>query len=89
MRAAGDRLDGDPAVVVEAVKLADDRSGDVVVRLYEALGGRATATLSPSFPVLGAVETDLLERDLDRDALGDGLALRLRPFQIATIRLRR
>ena len=30
------------AVVVEAVKLAEDRSGDVVVRLYEALGGRAT-----------------------------------------------
>jgi len=77
------------AVVVEAVKLADDGSGDVVLRVYEALGGRATATLYPSFPVLGAVETDLLERDLDRDALGDGLALRLRPFQIATIRLRR
>ena len=28
----------DPAVVVEAVKLAEDGSGDVVVRLYEALG---------------------------------------------------
>ncbi len=27
-----------PAVVVEAVKLAEDGSGDVVVRLYEALG---------------------------------------------------
>ncbi|MEU6077731.1 glycosyl hydrolase-related protein [Micromonospora sp. NPDC047074] len=25
-------------VIVEAVKLADDRSGDVVVRLYESLG---------------------------------------------------
>ena len=31
----------DPAVVVEAVKLAEDRSGDVVVRLYEAWGARA------------------------------------------------
>src|SRR5690606_10914491 len=29
------------AVVVEAVKLAEDRSGDVIVRLYEAHGGRA------------------------------------------------
>ena len=77
------------AVVVEAVKLADDGSGDVVVRVYEALGGRATATLTPAFDVTGAVETDLLERDLEPDALGEGLALRLRPFQIATIRLRR
>ncbi|MEV4622342.1 glycoside hydrolase family 38 C-terminal domain-containing protein [Asanoa sp. NPDC049573] len=77
------------AVVVEAVKLADDRSGDVVVRVYEALGGRATATISPDFAVAGAVETDLLERELEPDALAEGLTLRLRPFQIATIRLRR
>ena len=32
-----------------AVKLADDRSGDVVVRLYEAHGGRARASISTSF----------------------------------------
>ncbi|MFP3435061.1 hypothetical protein SB781_35455, partial [Paraburkholderia sp. SIMBA_061] len=29
------------AIVIEAVKLAEDRSGDVIVRLYEAHGGRA------------------------------------------------
>lgn len=34
-------------MTVEAVKSADDRSGDVVVRLYESLGGRAEATLRP------------------------------------------
>lgn len=50
------------AVVVEAVKLAEDRSGDVIVRLYESRGGRATATLAPAFPVTAAVESDLLER---------------------------
>ncbi|MEV0719060.1 glycoside hydrolase family 38 C-terminal domain-containing protein [Asanoa sp. NPDC050611] len=77
------------SVVVEAVKLADDRSGDVVVRVYEALGGRATAHLRADFPVTAATETDLLERDLERDALQDGLLLRLRPFQIVTVRLSR
>ncbi|GAA1888551.1 glycoside hydrolase family 38 C-terminal domain-containing protein [Asanoa iriomotensis] len=76
------------SVVVEAVKLADDRSGDVVVRVYEALGGRATARLEPDFPVTAATESDLLERDLEPDALHDGLTLRLRPFQIVTLRLR-
>jgi alpha-mannosidase len=34
------------AVVVEAVKLADDRGGDLVVRLYESLGGSARARLT-------------------------------------------
>ena len=35
-----------PGVVVEAVKLADDRSGDVIVRLYESRGARAEATVT-------------------------------------------
>ncbi|MFB6810798.1 alpha-mannosidase [Streptomyces sp. NPDC056387] len=82
------------AVVVEAVKLAEDRSGDVIVRLYESRGGRATATLTAGFPFSAASETDLLERPLSPTAVGapspDGtLPLTLRPFQIATVRLHR
>ncbi|MEU2790094.1 glycoside hydrolase family 38 C-terminal domain-containing protein [Streptomyces sp. NPDC007100] len=84
------------AVVVEAVKLAEDRGGDVVVRLYESGGGRASATLTAGFPVVGAVETDLLERereDVAGPAVGavrDGrVELTLRPFQIVTLRLSR
>ncbi|MFJ4784970.1 alpha-mannosidase [Streptomyces sp. NPDC088794] len=73
-----------PGVTVESVKLAEDRSGDVVVRLYESRGGRARATLSAGFPVARAEVTDLLERPLhDSD-----LAIELRPFQILTLRLR-
>lgn len=37
-----------PALTIESVKLAEDRSGDVVVRLYESRGGRACGTLSPA-----------------------------------------
>ena len=47
-RAAGDRSTATRAVVVEAVKLADDRSGDVVVRLYESHGGRAPRRSRPT-----------------------------------------
>ncbi|MGH3692369.1 MAG: alpha-mannosidase, partial [Microbacterium sp.] len=36
-------------IVVSAVKLADDGSGDVIVRVYEALGRRATGELSVGF----------------------------------------
>ncbi len=50
------------SVVVTAVKLADDGSGDVVVRFHEAHGARADATLTAGFPVAGVEVTDLLER---------------------------
>nr|WP_157166294.1 glycoside hydrolase family 38 C-terminal domain-containing protein [Streptomyces typhae] len=77
-----------PGVTVESVKLAEDRSGDVVVRLYESLGGRARTTLTTSFPVTHADVTDLLERPLHpAGTSGAGLPLSLRPFQILTLRL--
>jgi alpha-mannosidase len=76
---------------VEAVKLADDRTGDVVVRLYESLGGRAQAVVRAGFP-LAAEVVDLLERptpDNPLEAAEDGtVRLSLRPFQILTLRLR-
>ncbi|WP_026819451.1 alpha-mannosidase [Arthrobacter castelli] len=75
------------AVVVEAVKLAEDRSGDVVVRLYEAHGGRAEAMVSPNFDYGSVSATDLLERTIDADWLeAETLTLRLRPFQLVTLR---
>ncbi|WP_089107602.1 alpha-mannosidase [Streptomyces hyaluromycini] len=82
------------AAVVSAVKLADDRGGDLVVRLYEANGGRARATVSADgFAADRAVLTDLLERplaDAERPAAADGgVVLALRPFQMVTLRLPR
>jgi alpha-mannosidase len=80
---------GNEAVVVEAVKAADDRSGDLVVRAYESLGGRATTTVRANFPVGRASLTDLLERrqeDLDVEA-GRLVHLELKPFQVVTLRL--
>ncbi|AEW98906.1 glycoside hydrolase family 38 N-terminal domain-containing protein [Streptantibioticus cattleyicolor] len=81
------------AVVLSAVKLADDGSGDVVVRAYEAHGGRARARLTAGFTLAGAVECDLLERPLAQAAApvvdGDTVELTLRPFQIVTLRLSR
>ncbi|SFE90598.1 alpha-mannosidase [Actinacidiphila alni] len=83
------------AVVVSAVKLADDRSGDLVVRLYEAHGGRARATVSVAdgYATGRAVLTDLLERplpDAPAPASGQGdVRLALRPFQMVTVRIPR
>jgi alpha-mannosidase len=81
-----------PQVFVEAVKLAEDRSGDVVVRLYEALGGRATDVgVDFGFDVAGVTRVDLLERALDDVAWdgGEPVVLTLRPFELVTLRVRR
>lgn len=84
------RADED-SVVIEAVKLADDRSGDVVVRLYESGGARVRTVLRAGFPLASARITDLLERDLEGAAApavrGPEVTLSLRPFQILTLRL--
>ncbi|MFF4177910.1 alpha-mannosidase [Streptomyces sp. NPDC001750] len=84
----------DEAVVVETVKLADDRSGDLVVRLYEAHGGRARTTLNTAVPWDTVTETDLLERPLDgavparpSTPRSTSLHLTLRPFEIRTLRI--
>ncbi|TKV62026.1 alpha-mannosidase [Nakamurella flava] len=86
-----------PGVRIEAVKLADDRSGDVVVRMYEALGRRASTTLHLGFGVAEAIQVDLMERPLsDAGRLarsfavdGSSVTVGLRPFQVVTVRLRR
>ncbi len=83
-----------PGVVVDAVKLADDRSGDLVVRVHEALGARAVAAVRTSVPVSAYAVTDLLERADDEawtGARGDGheVAMALRPHEVRTVRLRR
>ncbi|GGZ62945.1 alpha-mannosidase [Streptomyces bluensis] len=75
-------------VTVEAVKLADDASGDVVVRLYESRGGRAEGVLRTGFPLAGAQVTDLLERPLEAAATeGNAVPIALRPFEVKTLRL--
>jgi alpha-mannosidase len=98
------RLDDD-AVVVSALKLADDESGDVVVRCYESHGGRARARLTTGFAFTGVELCDLLERPLAEpesksepeltsepgpaDVVDGAVELRLRPFELVTLRFKR
>ncbi|MEV6329293.1 glycoside hydrolase family 38 C-terminal domain-containing protein [Streptomyces sp. NPDC051909] len=84
----------DEAVVVSALKLADDGSGDVVVRVYESRGGRARTRLTAGFPLAGARVCDLLERpwpgeEGEAETDGDDVLIGLRPFQLLTLRLTR
>jgi alpha-mannosidase len=81
------------ALVIEAVKLAEDGSGDVIVRLYESLGERSTGRVTANFPVSAVRAVDLLERPLEPQGGAPGVVaglnsadLRLRPFQLLTLR---
>ena len=80
------------AVVVTALKLAEDGSGDIIVRAYESRGGRATAVLSTAFATTVVTVCNFLELPLpeETDAAwmdGDDVVVELRPFQIITLRL--
>lgn len=59
-----------PSVLVETVKLAEDRSGDLVVRLYESAGARASARVQLDAALAGGEvrAVDLLERPFPADA---------------------
>ncbi|MFC9559487.1 alpha-mannosidase [Agromyces sp. NPDC056965] len=83
-----------PSIVIESVKLAEDRSGDLVVRLYEARGARTQGVVTVDCEVGGIVESDLLERTIaEPTALigvdGASAELNLRPFQLVTLRFAR
>ncbi|MEI3847085.1 MULTISPECIES: alpha-mannosidase [unclassified Microbacterium] len=83
-----------PAVRVESVKLSEDRSGDLIVRLYESEGARATTEVVFDVPgIAGLRVVDLLEREVEppADAVlgGADARLTLRPFQLLTLRVAR
>lgn len=72
-------------IVVSAVKLADDGSGDVIVRVYEALGRRTVGELSVGFAHREVREVSLIEDDIDDARIGG--ELKLRPFEVRTLRI--
>ncbi len=75
-------------VEVDAVKVADDGSGDLVVRLHEATGNRVRTTVAAVRRVVDAAACNLLEEPQRHFEVSDGIvALTLRPFELATLRL--
>ena len=91
-------------IVLDWVKLADDGSDDLIVRLYEAAGGNAAAALrldaaladaKASVQEVNLMEEPELDTELPRALAGDepmpadGAVVSLAPFQLTTLRIRR
>ncbi len=82
-------LTGD-GVELDAVKLADDGSRDLVVRLHEACGDRRNVMVRADRRIVAASRCNLLEEPVSGLEVGDGVAvLTLRPFELVTLRLTR
>jgi alpha-mannosidase len=77
-----------PGVVIDTIKPAEDGDG-WMVRLYESTGGRCDVRLTFGAAVSEAWFSNTLEDRVHRLTIdGGGLALSLRAFQIATLRLK-
>ncbi|XP_069722800.1 alpha-mannosidase 2C1 isoform X2 [Phaenicophaeus curvirostris] len=79
-----------PAVVLEAIKQAEDRPDALVLRLYEAHGSTVVVWLQTSLPIKDATLCDLLERPAAQGHLlleQQGLRLSFTPFRVLSVLL--
>ncbi len=75
------------AVIVESVKLAEDRDS-VIVRMYESAGCAGRAQVRFERPVRRVREVDLMEKPIkDLGVTKNGVSLRFKPFQIRTLEI--
>jgi len=77
-----------PGLVIDTVKKAED-SDEIIVRLYEAHGGRGTARLSLGFPFKSARFCNLLEDNGHAAVVTNGkIALPYTPYQVLSLKVR-
>ena len=80
----------DDCAVVDTVKLAEDGSGDLIVRVYESMNGRRSTRLHVPGGFAAAWRCSLAEEKQEALPLAqDSVPLTLRAFEIATLRFSR
>ena len=83
------RIDN-PSIILDTVKLAEDGSGDMILRIYESTGGLEKAKITFGFPVAKAGFTDLLEEGENQLSVENNcIGVTLKAFEIKTIRIRK
>lgn len=77
-----------PGVQLSAVKRADDSTGDLILRLHEACGDHVAVGVQTAQPIVTAFRCNALEEILEKLPVEHGtVVIRLRPFQLVTVRL--
>ena len=79
-----------PNVIIDTVKLAEDGSDDMIVRLYESKHADTQARLSFGFDAAQAWICDMLENPQKRLTTANrSIELTLRAFEVKTVRIRK
>ncbi|KAI8366245.1 galactose mutarotase-like domain-containing protein [Blakeslea trispora] len=85
-------IDGSNQVIIDTIKLSENDQGkgkQVILRIYEAYGGKSTAVLKSRLKIKRAQVSNILEDSTDRELekTQDGFLLTLKPFQILTLKI--
>ena len=76
-------------IIIDTVKLAEDNSGDIILRLYEPMRTAVIAKLKTCLNIKNAWQCDMLEgKEKALEIEGSSLKLEFRPFEIKTVRLK-
>ena len=77
-------------IFVSSVKTAEDDSGDIILRMYEAMKKETVCRVNCGFPVYSASLCDLMEQNETKlETEENGFTVLFRPFEINTVRIRR
>lgn len=77
-----------PDILIETVKLAEDGSGDLIIRLYESKGADTTADIRCGIDFKMVALCKMNETITESLSVNRGqLSVRFKPFQIVTLRL--
>ena len=77
-------------VIIDTVKLSEDGSGDMIIRLYESKHADTTARLTLGFELAQAHICDMLENPIERlIPSGGALEMHMRAFEVKTVRIRK
>ena len=79
-----------PNVFIDTVKPAEDGSGDIILRLYEAKKADTNCHLSIQIPASSVFLCDMLENRTEPLTMKDGkVSLHFRTFEVKTLRIHR
>jgi alpha-mannosidase len=75
-------------IIIETVKMAEDGSNDIILRMYEAKRNLTHCILSTTLPINKVSQTDMLERfQYDTSFIKGKIDLDFRPFEVKTLRI--
>lgn len=79
----------DGGIVIETVKFAEDGSGDIIVRMYDATNSAKNFTLECGFSVKEAYVTNMLENNIASAQIhSNAIQLSAKAFEIITVRIK-